>query len=69
MTDEQITWEYIKYEIWKFSFNFLKNMLKINELKHLSQKTNQTNCRQMQALTLTAIIQNVKMIYQEKKWN
>ena len=35
INDDQMIWQYIKYEIRKFSINISKQMLKINEPKHL----------------------------------
>ena len=35
INDDQMIWQYIKYEIRKFSINISKQMLKINKPKHL----------------------------------
>ena len=35
INDDQMIWQYINYEIRKFSINISKQMLKINKPKHL----------------------------------
>ena len=40
ITDEQMIWEYIKYEIKKFFISFSENMLNVNKSKHLFYKKN-----------------------------